>query len=68
MQHSSFYTETKYCPKCDDYVRFLQSVQACYCVECGSRVHLFSLDDRKAFLQRIKEERAAKNDGHKRVS
>ncbi len=68
MRQSGFYSESKFCPQCDAYVRFLQSVQACYCVECGSKVHLFSIDDRKAFLQRIKDEKAAKHGNQKRVS
>jgi len=67
MTQPDFYTETKYCPQCDAYVRSLQSIQASYCVTCGSKVHLFSVNDRKAFLRRIREEKA-KKDGHKRVS
>ena len=68
MRQTGFYTETKFCSRCDDYVRFLQSVQACYCVECGSKVHLFSVGDRKAFLSQLKEDKAARHTGQKRVS
>lgn len=68
MELPGYYTETKYCPKCRDYVRYLRSMQACYCVECGSKVHLFSLEDRKAFLARIREEKENRESGRKRVS
>jgi uncharacterized paraquat-inducible protein A len=68
MSQSGFYSDTKYCPKCDTYVRYLQSVQSCYCVECGSKVSLFSRSDRKAFLNGIKAAKAARKGDQKRVS
>ncbi len=68
MDHRNFYSETKYCPRCDRYVRFLQSVQTCYCVECGSKVNLFSTRDRKAFLRSLKSEQRKPVGDRKRVS
>jgi predicted DCC family thiol-disulfide oxidoreductase YuxK len=47
----SYYNTKKYCPSCHGYVRFLQSLDASYCVECGSKVRLFSTADKKEFLK-----------------
>ena len=60
MEHLNYYDEQKYCPKCDDYVRYLQSLTASYCVECGGKVSLFSRKDRKKFLGALKAAKAAK--------
>lgn len=50
MRHPDYYQESKYCPRCDTYVRFLQSIEACFCVECGAKVRLFSPGDKRAFM------------------
>ena len=50
---TNYYAESKYCPRCNEYVRFLMSLQASYCVHCGSRVHLFSRKDQDAFLRSL---------------
>ncbi|RMH00861.1 MAG: hypothetical protein D6702_12960 [Planctomycetota bacterium] len=68
MIEPGYYSETKYCPRCDQYVRYLQSIQACYCVECGSKVSLFSTADRKAFLAKLKKEKEARNPDRRQVS
>ena len=40
--NSSFHSDTKFCPCCNDYVRYLQSLDTAYCVECGGEVRLLS--------------------------
>jgi len=50
----SYYNTKKYCPSCQGYVRFLQSLDASYCVDCGSKVRLFSSSDKKEFLEGLK--------------
>jgi hypothetical protein len=56
-----FQNEKKYCPHCADYVCFLQSLNDSYCVECGSKVQLFSSDDKKAFLRAVRRDRDLSN-------
>lgn len=68
MRHSDYYQESKYCPRCDEYVRFLQSTEACFCVECGAKVKLFSPQDRRTFLSSLKGGRKDSDDRQKRVS
>lgn len=62
-----YYNSKKYCPSCREYVRFLQSIDESFCVECGSKVQLFSTKDKKAFIEGLKAEKAA-NKNNKRVS
>lgn len=50
MDHSGFYGDLEFCPCCRRYVRYLRSLKASYCVECGGAVRLFSDAD----LQRIR--------------
>jgi|MDSW01.2.fsa_nt_gb hypothetical protein len=51
---SNFYDETKYCPKCKDYVLYLMSLDANYCLDCGTKVRLFSNVDKRAFKKALK--------------
>ncbi|MEZ6037937.1 MAG: hypothetical protein R3F29_10680 [Planctomycetota bacterium] len=39
---NDFDRETKWCESCQAQVRYLMSVKASFCVDCGSRVRLFS--------------------------
>ena len=59
MSHS-FHDDTKFCPCCDAYVRYLASVERSYCVECGSEVRLFSEEGWTAFQEKME---ARKNKG-----
>lgn len=68
MRQSDYYQESKYCPRCDAYVRFLQSLEACFCVECGAKVRLFSPGDKRAFVQSLRSGRKGDADQQKRVS
>lgn len=68
MHHSDYYQETKYCPRCDAYVRFLQSIEACFCVECGAKVRLFSPEDKRSFLRSLRSGRKDGEGRQKRVS
>ncbi len=69
MTNSNFYSDTKYCTRCAEYVRYLQSVHESYCAECGAKVKLFSSADRKSFLRSLKNKNNKKPDGNqKRVS
>ena len=51
----SFHDDTKFCPCCDAYVRYLASVERSYCVECGGEVRLFSEADWGKFQQRMED-------------
>lgn len=68
MRHSDYYQESKYCPRCDAYVRFLQSLEACFCVECGSKVRLFSPQDKRLFVRSLHAGRKGGDGRQKRVS
>ena len=50
---NSFANDTKFCPCCNDYVRYLASVERSYCVECGGEVRLFSEADWQAFQAKM---------------
>ena len=45
--------DTKYCPCCETYVRYLASIDRSYCVECGSEVRLMSEADWGTFQERM---------------
>ena len=49
MEQTDFYLERKWCPKCNQYVRYLMSVNHSYCVSCGTQVQLFSKEDAQRF-------------------
>jgi hypothetical protein len=65
---SNFFKDTKYCPRCHDYVRYLQSLESSFCVDCGGKVRLFSTADKRAFLRSLKQDKNARRTGSKRVS
>ena len=52
---SDFYNDRKYCPQCESYVSYLQSMEHSYCVECGGQVRLFSDSDWTSFHASLKE-------------
>ncbi len=54
---NGFYSDHKYCDKCDKYVSYLMSVDTSYCVECGAAVHLFSKSDWETFNDGLQERR-----------
>ena len=58
--NNSFHSYTKFCPCCNDYVRYLQSLDTAYCVECGGEVRLLSSSDWSAFQAKME---ARKNKG-----
>ena len=55
-----YYNTKKYCPTCREYVRFLQSLDESFCVDCGSKVRLFSSADKRSFLHSLKQDRIKK--------
>ena len=57
MDHFDFYNDTKFCPTCDRYVRYLMSIEHSYCADCGDRVRLFSEKDWKAFHEGLNARR-----------
>ena len=67
MDQLDYYGESKWCPKCRDYVRFLMSVNHCYCIDCGGQVRLFNKKDWVAFHKNL-EATAKRQHGHRRVS
>jgi hypothetical protein len=57
MEQSDFYGDRKYCDRCGKYVHYLMSVESSYCVDCGTRVHLFSRADWEDFNSTLEERR-----------
>lgn len=55
MERTDFYTDRKFCDRCERYVHYLMSVDSSFCVECGHRVHLFSKRDWEAFHESLAE-------------
>ena len=53
MAKSDYYDETKFCDHCKQRVRFLMSVNHSYCVQCGSRVRLFSREESEHFQRSV---------------
>ena len=49
MDHFDYYSDVKYCPNCDAYVRYLMSIEHSFCAECGEKVRLFSKTDWEEF-------------------
>ena len=69
MEPTNYYNEIKFCPECQAYVRYLMSLAASYCVDCGNKVQLFSQEDRQEFLTNIRPNpKSAGNRQKKRVS
>jgi hypothetical protein len=52
-----FYTETKWCPQCKTYVRYMMSVNASYCAACGAAVRLFNKEDLERFNDDMEKRR-----------
>jgi rRNA maturation endonuclease Nob1 len=50
---SEFYRETKWCESCQAQVRFLMSVNHSFCIDCGSKVRLFSREERTRFAESV---------------
>ena len=57
MDRTDYYTDRKFCDHCEGYVPYLMSVDASYCVECGSKVHLFSKEDWESFHENLANRR-----------
>lgn len=68
MAQPDYYSDKKYCPRCADYQRYLQSLEASFCIECGAKVRLFSAADKRAFLRGLVADKEARKRGSKRVS
>ncbi|MFN0242716.1 MAG: hypothetical protein ACKVWV_07465 [Planctomycetota bacterium] len=49
MEPRDYYTDLKYCAKCEKYVSYLAGMEHSYCTDCGTRVRLFSENDWTAF-------------------
>ena len=63
MPLSDFFKDSKYCPRCHDYVRYLQSLDASFCIDCGGKVRLFSAADKRAFLRDLQQAKEARRAG-----
>ena len=48
MDQRDYYQEKKWCEGCNEYVRYLMSVNDSYCIRCGTQVQLFSGKDASA--------------------
>ena len=53
MVYPSFEDDRKWCPRCDRYVQYIQSIYLSYCIECGSKVELFDPEQSKALEDRL---------------
>ena len=49
MDQRDYYQEKKWCEGCNEYVRYLMSVNDSYCIRCGTQVQLFSGKDAERF-------------------
>lgn len=71
MSDQDFYADRKYCPSCDDYVSYLASIEASYCIQCGAEVRLFSEGDwdrfRTGLDARPRSRRSSKEEVHVEV-
>ena len=52
-----FESDKKWCDKCNDYQRYLMSVDHSFCAECGSKVRLFSKKDAAASGEELTKRR-----------
>lgn len=57
MENADYYSDQKFCAKCETYVPYLMSVDHSYCTQCGSEVRLFSKQDWSEFQREIVERR-----------
>jgi DNA-directed RNA polymerase subunit RPC12/RpoP len=57
--NGDYYEDLRFCASCKDYVRYLQSPEHAYCVECGKRVVVFSKADQQLLLIGCKREPTA---------
>ena len=55
MDVHDFYHEKKFCLQCNNYVRYLMSVNHSYCVQCGSSVKMFSKEDAQLFSDEVQK-------------
>lgn len=53
VSNTEFYNERKWCEHCQDYVRFLMSVNHSFCIDCGGRVRLFNRNDSRNFKDTV---------------
>ena len=49
MDYRDFYQEKKWCTTCNDYVRYLMSVNQSFCIHCSTPVKLFNKEDLARF-------------------
>lgn len=47
--HMDFNNEKKWCTHCNEYVRYLMSVDHSFCAQCGNKVRIFSDADSQRF-------------------
>ena len=52
-----FEKETKWCESCNEYQRYMMSIDHSYCAECGSKVRLFSKTDAEKFGEELTKRR-----------
>ena len=57
MEPRDYYNDRKYCAHCQKYVSYLMGMEHSYCVECGTRVRLFSEQDWLAFNENLTRQR-----------
>ena len=57
MDRNNYYDETKWCETCQNYVRYLMSMDSSYCASCGRKVRLFSKKDAKDFSSTLEKKK-----------
>lgn len=55
MDTRDFYHDKKWCGQCNDYVRYLMSINYSFCTDCGAQVKLFSKDDAERFSTEVEK-------------
>lgn len=53
MNTRDFHAELKWCNDCNEYVRYLMSVNHSFCVNCGGTVRLFNKQDSEVFSEDV---------------
>ena len=57
MTERNFERDKKWCPKCEDYRRYMMSVNHSFCTDCGTQMRLFSKKDQERFTEEVQRRR-----------
>ena len=57
MNERNFERDKKWCPKCEEYQRYMMSVNHSFCTNCGTQMRLFSKKDQERFTEEVQRRR-----------